>query len=131
MKYPEVRYVRTEQPEYLELHCNDGTYRGVVFESGVAAAVALRAGRAELDYGAVLKGFLPLGARLVSRPGVVLAAFEGDDVALKAAEARAADVPYVTSESDEAARRADAAHSSHYDLLADFGSEASPSRAMH
>lgn len=131
MKYPKVRYVRTQQPGYLELHCYDGTYRGVIFESDAAAAVALRPGRAELDCGAVLKGFLPLGARLVSRPGVVLAAFRGDDMALKAAEARAADVPYVTAESDETARRADFTGSSRYDLLAAFGPEASPSGATH
>ncbi|EZP49947.1 hypothetical protein [Sphingomonas sp. RIT328] len=131
MKYPEVRYVRTEQPAYLELHCYDGTYRGVIFETDAAAAVALRPGRAELDCGAVLKGFLPLGARLVSRPGVVLAAFHGDDMALKAAEARAADAPYVTAESDEAARLADVAGSSRYDLLAGFGPQPSPSRATH
>lgn len=131
MKYPEVRYVRTEQPEYLELHCYDGTYRGVVFESDAAAAVALRPGRAELDCGAVLNGFLPLGAKLVSRPGVDLAAFRGDDIALKAAEARVANVPYVTAESDGAARLADATGSSRYDLLADFGSETSPSSATH
>lgn len=68
MKYPEVRYVATDHEQYLELHCYDGTYRGVIFENAAAATQALRTGRAELDCTAVLKGFLPRGATLVSVP---------------------------------------------------------------
>ncbi len=117
MKQSEARYVETEDPLYLELHCHDGTYRGVIFKSAAAAVDALRAGRAELDCPAVLQGFLPRGATLVSRPGVHPPAFAGNSAALKLAELRVAHQPYVTTESDRAAREASPAASFSYDKL--------------
>lgn len=67
MKYPEIRYDRTDAVEVLQLYSFDGTYRMVTFRDGDAAVAALADGRASADVVAVQSGFLPRGATFVSR----------------------------------------------------------------
>lgn len=80
MLYPKVEYVDVQVDGYRELYCFDGTYRGVIFRDERSASAAMRPGRAELDAAAIEKGFLPLGASLVSRAG---ASDRDDDPALR------------------------------------------------
>lgn len=70
MRYPPVEYLPVGTDAYRELHIYDGTCRGVVFRDEAAALESMRPGRAELDAAAIEKGFLPVGATLVSPAGV-------------------------------------------------------------
>jgi hypothetical protein len=67
MKYPAIRYERTDADRLLNLHSFDGTYREVSFRSDGAAADAMKVGRAEADCLATEWGLLPRGATHVSR----------------------------------------------------------------
>ncbi|MBB3693614.1 hypothetical protein [Sphingomonas sp. BK580] len=77
----------------------------MMFVDAFAADEAMRPGRAELDCVAVLHGFLPRGATLVSSPGVLDEFFEDDAEGLARARFVAAAAGYVTQNSDEFARR--------------------------
>jgi len=69
MKYATMRYVDDGRTNHLELHCFDGTKRGVVFRDATCKGAALRAGRADIDCTAIQRGMLPRGATLVSPAG--------------------------------------------------------------
>lgn len=113
MRFPAVRYSRTDHDDYLELFLFDGTCRGVIFENAAAAMTALTPGPAEVDCVAVLQGFMPLGATFVSGAGIARkvsgdvdeddAGDAGDDEAIRGFASKS---KRITSESDRLARDA-------------------------
>lgn len=70
MRYPVVRYSRTDDELTLMLHGFDGTVRSVSFADRDGVEVALLVGRAEPDFSAVLRNFLPRGALHVAPAAV-------------------------------------------------------------
>lgn len=110
MRFPVVRYARTDHDEYLELFVYDGTCRGVIFENASVAMAALTPGRAEVDCVAVLQGFMPLGATFVSGAGIARKPSGGvdeDDAGdAEAIRGFASKSKRITPESDRLARDA-------------------------
>jgi hypothetical protein len=117
LKRIDATYVLTDHFDYLELHCSDGSVRGVIFRDAAAAFAAARPGRAELDCMAVSYGFLPKGATLVSSPGVNEAAFGDDEELLRQARARTAAALYVTKDSDREAGKRSPKAAARYDEM--------------
>jgi hypothetical protein len=117
MKHSDARYVATGVPAHLELHCEIGTYRGVVFVDDSAAADDRTARRAELDCLAVTHGFLPRGASLVSSPGVTEAAIDDEGQVLERARFVVAAAGHITQAMDDATRRRLPAAAELYDAL--------------
>lgn len=105
MKYSSTRYTTTAHADYMELHCYDGTVRGVMFVDEHSAKAAMEPGRPEMDCAAIAEGFLPRGAILVSSAGVDEDAYEGDLNAIQQARVKTMEAGYVTPDSDAIARR--------------------------
>lgn len=115
MDYPTVRYRTTSIANYLELDSWEGVTCGVVFDDAAMAARAMKPGRAEFDCSAILNGFLPLGARRVSRARPSEDINRSDAHAAVTIWRRAKESCEITPESDHRARRRNPRDSRIYD----------------